>query len=668
MKGKYFSLGFYFLLLFFALCTILIAQNISTNQDTVYVEIQDQQITSENLRMKISSLPSSHRARYQSIEGQKTILNLMITEEVFLKRARELGIDQEEDVRKEIHEELRNIINELYLNELVEKNVLKDPKEVEKYYLENQHLYIIPARITIQHLQVKQNDLEVVQNQMTDQTDFLELIEKYSQNEQSKSNKGLIRNIRGNKFIPGIGNDDELDRAIYEAENDPNIIHGPVETTTGIHFFKKLEHELPVQKEFSEVRTEIEAKIFNTKELDYYTKLSTELNKRYNIIYLYDVIDGLTISKIQPDNYQTIIVTSTHPDIVVNIGDYINILRKAEQERIDTSNTSMRHQLLKSEVDSRAIYAAALDAKMLEKYKNNYQVQQTIINTILMNFTIQEINSQIKITDEELLEYYYENTQHYTNPAHRNIRQFIASNEKNAKTHRKTMNKIIKKKNNNEEMINFIQKESLDKASNGSINYVYNNGIIPGIGEDRFYNDEVFKTKIGTISKIIKNSKGEYVFFHVIEEIPPSVRSLPEVETSLRSNLFRQKSQTILDEMKEELIQKYNVITHFDLIKSAITPAQLFDLAETAQNSNRFSEAIRYYDQIIQDFNPSDDATRALFMKAFIVSETQNDPTLAIELFEEFLKLEPNGELSESVRYLLEALKSGKDLNLPFQD
>jgi TolA-binding protein len=64
------------------------------------------------------------------------------------------------------------------------------------------------------------------------------------------------------------------------------------------------------------------------------------------------------------------------------------------------------------------------------------------------------------------------------------------------------------------------------------------------------------------------------------------------------------------------------------------------------------------------------DDYKAMFMKGFLFAEELKDTEKAIALFEEFLTLYPEGDLSESAQYMLSSLKNKEDMieSIDFED
>jgi len=658
---KKFKFHFIILGIFAFITTSVFAQSQTrkiTQPDTILVEIKGYDITSKDLSDKIDNLPTSNRGRYKSVEGQKQILEMMITEQVFLKNAVELGIDKREDVKIAIHQALRPVVNEIYYDELLGMEPKITTTELKKYYNENLKNYTIEPRVSIQHLQIREEDLDRVRDMIKlNDVNFVAIIDQYSTNQNSASTKGLIRNIRLNGHISGIGADTQLDSHILEAVVSDQIIHGPFTTQTGIHFFKKLDFEPTIVRPFEEVSDDIESRLSIQREQAYYAKLMENLYKKYKVVTNYDIIPQ-NIYETPPDQMSKNILSGTHEDISFTLGEYMQALRTAMHEREDIEQPHVRERILKKESDSRVMYAAALDAKIPTRKKDDYQLQQVVLATTLSHWYNIEVYGKIVVSEEEVLKYYHDNIDRITIPASRNIRQFVSADEKEAKKHHKTIAGLLKK-NQTEKIIELIKKESKKPEGDGILQNIYANGIIPGIGRDEVYNSKVWSTKVGTLSDIFKNSRNEIIFFYIVSETAPFIRPLAEVELSMRTNVHRQKANEYFEGLKTQLADEYKVVRQYDLLKSRITPEELFILAEDSQRRSAYTEAVNIYDQIINDFSTSEHAYRALFMKAFIIAENIGDTDKALKFFEECLTKYPNGDLNEAIEFMMESLKSG---------
>ncbi len=640
----------------------------SAKQDTVLIVIDGRKITTEDLRNKINTVPAMNRHHYKSINGQKKILDYLVQREIFYSEALKLGYDKDEEVKKIIHQRLKPIINQIYFDEVLAKDLKLSEQDLQNYYATNRSAYTIAPRVTIQYLQTNSENLNTVQEQINNRIDFEKIIAEHSLNEFSVDNKGIIRNIRLNGFISGIGRDPELDKLIADATIDHQIIHGPFTTSTGIHFFKKLDYEPTVIRPFAEVKTEIENRLKAQKQNEIYVDLMDKLRMQYNVRFHKAILDSLNVLNIMPNQRNIIIAEGSHPEITITFSEVGQLLRNAaSMERMNINDPAVRENIIKREIDSRLLYAHAQNQKIHEKHSNKFEIKDLKIDIIVNHWYSQKIASQIKVSQEEIDKHYIENTDKYTTPASRNIRQFVSQDEKAARKHRRKINGFLKK-NQEDRIITYLRNESIKPDGDGLLKHVYQNDIIPGVGKDETYNAKVWDLKIKELSDIFKNRHGDVIFFYVVEETPPSVTPLESIEASIRNIISRRKAQEKFEEIKDDLIVKYNAYPHYELLVSSVTAQQLFDMAEEAQKKFSFAEAIFFFDQIIDDYADTDDAYKAFFMKAFITAEELKDTAKGIALFEEFLDKYKDGDLNEDAKFMLKTLQTGTSIESFLKD
>lgn len=83
-------------------------------------------------------------------------------------------------------------------------------------------------------------------------------------------------------------------------------------------------------------------------------------------------------------------------------------------------------------------------------------------------------------------------------------------------------------------------------------------------------------------------------------------------------------------------------------------------------NVHDFKKAVEYHERLIKDYPESEFVSRARFMIGFIYANNLENYELAKQCYNEFLELHPESELSESVKWELEHL--GQDVNTQLDD
>ncbi|HCX59952.1 MAG TPA: hypothetical protein DG355_04750, partial [Candidatus Cloacimonas sp.] len=103
----------------------------------ILAEYDGGQILREDIMAKIDKIPAAHRGRFLTTDGQLQILDIISTEEVFYKKALQMGIDKAPDVT----EMLADLQGRFYLQEYYKRNVtdlvVLEEEDLQEFYNEN---------------------------------------------------------------------------------------------------------------------------------------------------------------------------------------------------------------------------------------------------------------------------------------------------------------------------------------------------------------------------------------------------------------------------------------------------------------------------------------------------------------------------------------------------
>ena len=111
--------------------------------------------------------------------------------------------------------------------------------------------------------------------------DFESLVKLYSTDLATKNNGGLPGWIRPGGYIQGIGQNEEIEQALFAAaEND---IVGPYELGDGFHVFKVDRRRDFRQMEFDEVRDRIFSKLLDDRRSEYFDQAFVDLESKYKV-------------------------------------------------------------------------------------------------------------------------------------------------------------------------------------------------------------------------------------------------------------------------------------------------------------------------------------------------------------------------------------------------
>ncbi|MCK5051497.1 MAG: peptidyl-prolyl cis-trans isomerase [Candidatus Cloacimonetes bacterium] len=431
-------------------------------------------------------------------------------------------------------------------------------------------------------------------------------------------------------------------------------------------------HDRFKDRTFSEAEKMIETKLkpekenalIEAKKQELFTKLDVEIN--------YDLLVKINISAL--DSNEVIInekvISSSNSKINRTVGDiiaHINILPKRAQMSLHSEAGLKRHvdELAKSDVFYIEALANGLDKNPVIISTVNQIKRNMALRTIYNTLVVEAIDT----SNEAVTKYYNDNIDQFSTLAYRKIQTFGFDTKKSATKMRKTVKKLIKKQKD-EEINTLIAENSIYTSNNGILDHIYNNGIIPGMGKDEVYCDMVWATDPGKLSDVFQNSKEKYVFFRIIEDIIATATPFEEVKDKVKNNLMKTLSKEKFESVKEGLETKYALTKYPDKMVVKLSAEEYFNKAEAAQKRRRFNDAIFYYDEVMKYHKNNKDDYKAMFMKGFLFAEELKDTEKAIEIFEKFLTLYPEGDLSESAQYMLSSLKNKEDMidSIEFED
>jgi len=457
---------------------------------------------------------------------------------------------------------------------------------------------------------------------------------------------------------------DQIKTAYFTEYKKELLKDGVTITTEEKKAYFNENHDQFKERTFEEAEKLIESRLKPEKEKEFIEAKKQELFKKFNVEINHDVLETINIAA--PDSNEVIInekiISSSNPAIERTVGDliaHIDILPERTQMALYSVEglTNYVDELANAD----AFYVEALD----KGFDKNPAVT-TIITQIKRNMALRTIYNALVVdaidTSEEAVQKFYdENMDQFSTLAHRKIQTFGFDTKKTATKMRKKVKKLIKKQKD-EEINALIAENSVYKAKDGVLDHVYDNGIIPGIGKDEVYCDMVWAIEPGQLSDVFQNSKEKFVFLRILEDVVATATPFEEVKAKVEQNLMRTKSKEKFESVKQELEIKYALNKYPDKMVVTLSAEEYFNKAEAAQKRRRFNDAIFYYDEVIKHHKNDRDDYKAMFMKGFLYAEELKDKEKAIIIFEEFLALYPEGDLSESAQYMLSSLKNNEDM------
>lgn len=289
----------------------------------------------------------------------------------------------------------------------------------------------------------------------------------------------------------------------------------------------------------------------------------------------------------------------------------------------------------------------------------NPEVQQLRRYIILRAFFQKEVADVVDPTPEDIYRFYQANIDNFTSEATRRLQFFPFDTEEEARKAREIVRKGVAE-NDEWLIIEQIRKNKHSRLIR-AFELVEQHADLPILGNDQAIKDVIWNTGVGELSDIHRSDGGLFFFLAVVEHNPHFVYPLERFESDISALLTHNRRAVRWQIVKESLLDEYEVVFYPDRLSIVLSANELFNLAEQAQSRRRLTEAIYYYDQIINNYKNNNDDYRALFSKAFIYGISIGETEKAKYLFRQLVEDYPRGELHDAAEYMLQIFTEGTE-------
>ncbi len=650
------------LLLTVLLLSLSHAEQRIITEEAVFAEFEGGKITKADFDLEFEKIPVMYRSRYTSLEGQEDFLRSLVVNEIFYLEALERGIDQNPEIQQQILEAITPFYSRHFIRKEISEKVEVPEADVIEFYESNPGRFSTQPNTVIRYLKTHESEeAQEVKEGIESGEDFYDLMNKYSVNSHSKRNQGMIRDIRGNGYIRGVGRDEQLDNAIKEAPL--NEWQGPLHTDVGYHFFKVTERQERELKPLEEVREQIIARLKPRVEHQLRQNIYQELKEKYEVELLENKLADIRINQIRPGSelLEEVVVNSPMNEFRLTLEDvHQHIQRISPQERAQLDNPEHLKRMIQGLLEQRLFGHEVVERGYQEELMQDPDVEHVKKIAVLRALYQEMVIDEVAASPEEIEQFYNQNLNNYRIRENISAQLFRFDSRGDARRAHREVRRALREED--QERINEVAARSLYSDNYGMIKSLSPDQIIPNLGEDQEILKTLWDTDQGELSRRRRDEDGKYFFVRVIEQNPESYRPLEEVEADIQNRLTAARREQRFAELQEDLLQKYRVNFNYDKLAHSITAKELFQLAEDALKRNRHHEAIEHYDRIIMIYNNNEDDYKAHFMKAFLYAEELQDDDKAVTLFEELLETYPHADLHESAEFMIKALRHGYDI------
>ncbi len=247
-----------------------------------YVAIVDgEPITKLEFDEQIEKLPPFARKRYETPEGKRDLLNILIERKLMVKEAEAKKLYLKSNVRKQLEDARARILQRALYEEEVKKRVKVSEDEVKKYYQEHKEEFKVPGKAKVRRIVVKDKKLaEEILKKIHNGEPFDSLAMKYSITPDAKKG-GLLTGITSQARPKEL--------ATWAFKLKPGEVSGVIPLSDGNYMILKVESmEPPRYKTLDEVKMLIMNRIKRQKERELWEKFKKELYKKHEVEILID--------------------------------------------------------------------------------------------------------------------------------------------------------------------------------------------------------------------------------------------------------------------------------------------------------------------------------------------------------------------------------------------
>jgi len=259
--------------LFMILLSVTLISTVLAEEDPVVARVGDIQIHQSDIDLKINEIPPYARAKFKTVDGQKTLLDRIVKTKVLTKAAIDEGYPEKADVKRQLQDAREGLLSSIYFQENMSVGPMPSEKEMLKYYEDHkEEQFKTDASVEARQIVVDTEKTADKVKKLIEKGEitFEKAVEVYSI-DRSKETAGLIGPLRENGFIRGIGRSKPFIDMVFALK--ANEISKPYKTRIGWHLVKLLKKTNSDFQRFDVVKETIAKELLVSKE---------DIQKEYN--------------------------------------------------------------------------------------------------------------------------------------------------------------------------------------------------------------------------------------------------------------------------------------------------------------------------------------------------------------------------------------------------
>ena len=519
-----------------------LAENLSLM--TIVATFEVGEISLEEVEREWNNFPDKYKTKLEA-------LNHLINVELIVKRARELGLDEDEEVQNRIKAATEQIqqeatekskdsteqilIESLIKQEIDDQLVKPTEEEISWYYKENKEEFYVPDMYSMQEIVVETEvEAEAIFMEIVVGGDFTLLAQEKSGGLTAKKGGYLGYVTTDSAKLFGYDDFKEIASALKIGE-----VSKVIKTEKGYCLLKLLEIKPAYQETFEKTKRFIERKLTRERRENAYNEWLDNLKEQAQIQVAFDIAE-ISEESLLSKPPETVLVSFRGGEIT--LGEF----NKAWGDPDNKNEYEIKEELLENMLKERILVQRAQEIGLEKDEKVSSQIKDAIeqvrkereekikINTqqaLIDEVMKVEIYDKVKLSEEEIAEYYKENKEDFIKDEEYHLRHILIETKEEAKT-------ILEKIRGGADFTELAKEKSICPSGKqgGDLGFIARGITI------KPFEDAAFALKPGEISEVVKTQFG----YHIIklEEISPErQKTLEEAKVDIEFILLPEKQQ-----------------------------------------------------------------------------------------------------------------------------